>query len=224
MKILYLYDQKIKTKDAWRIAEEFNLWMEEHAGITPTNFFEPQNFYNYPTFIDSDGDVRPSDKWLRTLAADVHQRYSGEGTDHIVIWVHEDNWKSGKIWGTAFANMYSGYQVTYCRWDKDNPANTFGTLWHEIHHTFDSFIETYQGVQIEGLVGVTDWDKEITHGASPHWKYIRYQENAASLEAISTLLKAAYAKRHAVYTRKVGLLEQILVLLRQLFILKTTQR
>ena len=224
MKLLYLIDQDIPLDEAEDIAEDFGKFIKKHAGFKPTNFFEPKNYKDYPTYLDGDGDVRPSGKWLREIASGVNKRYSGEGTDHIVLWIHEDNWKSGRIWGTAFANIYSGYQVTYCRWDKDNPANTFGTLWHEIHHTFDTVIETYQGIKIEGMLGVADWDRNITHGQSDKWDYIRYQENTQSLKAIGHLLRMSYAKRHAVYTKKVGLLEQILVLIRQLLILKTTQK
>lgn len=229
MKILFIADRKIDKLP--NLKAMFSNWMKQNAEIEPTFFNETRDLSDYPTRVDSSGTVRPTDAWLRSIGKDVHNRYSGEGTDHIVILIHEDNWKSGRIWGTNWSNVYSGYQVHYCRWDRDNIANSFGTLWHEFHHSIDALCKTYEGVDVASLLDVHDWDADITHGGSSSFDYIRYKENAASLIATAPYLRRAYAKRDAIYQQKVGtmkkqiaLLEQIIILLRQFFIKSNTQK
>lgn len=229
MKILFQADKRIGD-ELTELQDMFASWMKKNADITPTYFTEWFDFSNYPTRVDASGTVRPTDAWLRGIGSDVHKRYSGEGTDHIVILIHEDNWQSGRIWGTNWSNVYSGYQVHYCRFDRDNIANSFGTLWHEFHHSIDAITKTYTGVNVASMMDVTDWDVEITHGGSPRFDYIRYKENANSLVVAAPYLREAYAKRDAIYQQKVGtmekqikLLEQIIILLRQFFIKTTTQ-
>jgi len=226
MKILYIVDEDIKLKDAEKLAKDYGKFIKKHSDITPQSFFEAKYLKDHPVI-----NKYPKASWVANLAKDVHTRYSGEGTDHVVIWVHEDNWKSDPpgpkngIWGINWSNIYSGYQVHYCRWDagSNGKVNTFGTLWHEMHHSFDALIETYTGVNIDNLLGVSDWDSQITHGGSDRWEYMRYKENTDSLKAIAHLLVESYTKRQKIYLQKIGiikekisLLEQIVILIRQL--------
>jgi len=60
-----------------------------------------------------------------------------------------------------------------------------------------------------------NWDTQITHGKSDHWDYIRNKENSASLVYAAPYLKQAYAKREAIFSKKVGLYKQIIGLATQ---------
>lgn len=228
MRITVLADKIIPEQQLELLESQFTDFYEEVTEITPVFFNETWDFSDYPTFVDPDGDKRPTHEWLMQVTGDVHRRYSGEGTDHVVIFIHEDNWQSdppgkGGIWGTAYSNVYHGYQVHYCRWDKDNLANSFGVLHHEIHHTHDTFIKTYTGVDIKPLLGVANYDTDITHGGKVPWKYIRYKENAESLTYISPYLRQAYKARHDVYVEKtnemrkqiIKLIQKVIFYLRQ---------
>lgn len=223
MKCLFLFDKKITADQRERLEADFSNLIYEHTDIDPDIYTEDRDFSYYPTFLDSDGDKRPTDKWLRETIGEVYKKYK-EDIDHVFIQVHEDNWQSGRIWGTAFGNIYNGYQVLYCRFDKDNPANSLGTTYHEWMHTLDVFTKTYAGVDIEQLLSLNDWDTDIVHGQHPQAKYIRYKDNTEWLEMIAPYLTKAYAKRRELYFVKVKqplmqqiitLSEQVIVLLRQ---------
>lgn len=231
MKILFLVDRDINVVEFTKLQTQFKEFMFKHAEIEPTYFSELYDYNNYPTYTDGSGYTRPTDTWLRSITSDVHKRYSGEGTDHVVLLIHEDKWQSGDIWGTNWSNVYNGYQLHYCRFDRDNLANSFGTLWHELHHSIDALCKTYAGVNAASIMAVNDWDADITHGGSDRFGYIRYQENTTSLVKTATHLKTAYAKRDAIYQQKVGalkgqvfLLERVLILFRQLINKSTTQK
>jgi len=233
MKILILKDKIIEQSELNQLTKKLTSWYELQLDITPTFFIEEKNYTNYPTYVDNDNDTRPTDAYLRSIGKDVSKRYSGEGTDHVVLLIHETNWKSTDadghgIWGTNYSNVYSGYQLHYVRYDKDNIANSFGTFYHEMHHSFDALIKTYEGVTVEKLIAVNSWDRAVTHGGDPRFKYIRYKDNAESLQVIKGLLASSYKKRDMIYQQKVGgmvnvisLLEKIIILIRQLNTMKS---
>lgn len=227
MKCLFLKDKKITDDQIERLQNEFADLMKEHAVIDPVMYTEERDFSYYPTFLDSDGDKRPTDKWLRETIGEVYKKYK-EDVDHVFIQIHEDHWQSSdgnrNIWGTNYSNLYNGYQVHYCRFDRDNFANSLGVTYHEFMHSPDALIKTYLNIRIEDKLGITSWDKEVTHGAHPDAKYIRHKENLQWLAKIAPELRATYKKRRELYfnTVKRPLMEEIIrlselaiVLLRQ---------
>lgn len=225
--IVYL-DKLIPYKDATPVFEKYKLFIKEHTGITPSFVFIEYDFSDYPTVIDLDGDdvIRPN--FLHEIVKEVDTKYGKYGTDNVITMIHEDNWKSGKtskrkgIWGTNYSYKYSNYHVQYCRWDKKNPANTFGTLNHEIDHTFDALIKVEIGIDINPILGVTNYDADTTHGGKPPHQYIRYKENVSKLKILAPYLYSAYAKRLEKHTNFIlgqkktiiNLLESLIELLR----------
>ena len=225
MKILLLKDKRISDSELIELQAQFS---EIYSELKPVFFVEDTDYSDYPTELDSDGDVRPSDKWTREVTEDIYKRYSGEGTDHVVFLVHEDNWKSDPdgpnngIWGINYSNKYSGYQVHYCRFDRDNMANSIGTLYHEVMHSHDALIYKYTGVEIDNILKVDDWDLSVVHGQHKDRQYIRHTENQDDLAKITPYLKLAYAKRATLYEDKltkmatiISLAEKFLTLYRQ---------
>lgn len=203
-----------------KLEVDFVKFYKKHTKITPVFFIEEADYLNYPI---NEFNRIPSSH-LANVAKDVHKRYSGEGTDHIVMLIHEDNWKMAGIWGTNWSNIYYGYMFQLCRFDKNNNVNSFGTLYHEVHHSHDALIYTYLNIKIGKLLNVFDWDDSITHGGKYKggdfgYKYIRYQENTSSLEYIAPLLMTAYAKRQAIYDKKIGMMKQVIKLLSKVLVL-----
>lgn len=229
MRHVLFVDTKIPTADLefWMDADTY--FFETHAQITPTYYPIRYDFSDYPVEPDSDGDMRPTRKFLTELTDDVYDKYNEWGTDFVMLLVHEDNWKSDPpgpnngIWGVNMSLVYHSYHVQYCRWDKDNKANTFGTLWHERHHAFDALIKQETGVDIRPIVGVNNFDSGCTHGREDPWEYIRYKENARSLRLIAPHLRRAIGvreQRHEDYMTKqktvISLLEQMVYLYKKL--------
>lgn len=224
MRLVFLHDTIIKANELQSLQNDFAKFYTTHTKIVPEFVNIPFNYKNYATYNDN-GVERPTDHFFRSNCKMVHDKY-GDSVDHVVFLVHENNFKSdppgpGGIWGTNYSNIYSGYQVQYCRFDRDNMANSFGTLYHEVHHSHDAMIKTYLAVDIAPLVGVSDWDRDITHGKSEKWSYIRHKENIEALKAIGPLLKTAYTKRRNAY--KLSLLETVLILARRLLNMKISK-
>lgn len=223
--------------------QEFETWKTEDTafwhkliGITPTYWTIDYDFSTYPVEPDWEGDAMPTNQFLKELTDEVYTKYSADGTDFIMLLVHQDNWQSSGtlynkflelhnipkrkgIWGNNQSNKYRNYHVQYCRWDKKNPANNFGTMYHERHHALDALIATETGFNVNTLFTVK-WDK-ITHGEAP-WTYIRYKENTDSIIKIAPYLKEALKKReerHIAYIRGkqltiISLLEKVVYLWR----------
>jgi len=210
MKILLLADTNINQDHINKLENDFVDFIYENTDITPVFIVERKDFTTYPTEIDSDGDVRATHKFLTDTVGGIYKRYEEE-IDHVCILIHQDNWQSDdgvrKIWGTNYSNIYNNYQVHICRYDKKNQVNTFGTFYHEVHHSLDALVLTYTGINVSKLLGVK-WD-DITHGKAAGYEYIRNKENTDSLQYIAPYLKQAYAKRKAIFTKKVGLYNQI---------------
>lgn len=232
MRILVLKDARITNAEMERLEKDFIEWMETNADITPKFTYLVRDYNDYPTYVDSDGDIRPTDTFLRAEADEAYKRYR-RSVDHVFVLVHEDNWKSDPpgpnngIWGTNYSFIFRDYQLHYCRFDRDNPANSFGTFWHEITHSFDALIETYTGFDVTTLFAnmpAKKWDWGMTHGNCCGNKYIRWKDNAPALQAIAPHLRQAYEKRHEITdaeTKKlIDLLKQIIVLYRMLLNMK----
>lgn len=212
MRVVILKDDLISSIQLAAVTDDFSKFIKRHTGIEVTCFQHTIDYSEYPTEIDSDGHVRPTYSFLKEQADFVYSKYAKFGTDHVVVLVHKKNWKSGRIWGTNFSNIFHGYQLHYCRFDSDNLVNAFATIYHEIHHSLDALVQTTVGINIAPLVPVNNWDN-ITHGKEGDWKYIRNRENAESLKIIKTPLFASYQKRLAFHKERVGLMKQVIRLL-----------
>lgn len=224
MRILILKDKDIANSELEDVMREVGTLFSENASIAPQWFVREENYDNLPTETYHKGsDGKPNDgikkSYLSEKCADVYARWKEE-VDFVVFLVHENNWKIKRIWGWNISKAFSGYQVEQVRWDKDNPANSVGTLYHEIHHALDTFIYTYTGVQIRDIVGVSDWDDAVTHGGAKQYLYIRHDENQGSIRAIAPQLRLASKKRKAIFEKRVGIMKAIINALQQVVALQ----
>lgn len=156
MRHVILKDKKITNSALKKWQEEDVAFWEKHIGVTPTYEVIETDYTTYPTYVDEDGDIRPTNVYLQSLNNVATKKVGDYGCDFILMLVHEDNWKSDTdttkgIWGTNFSYIYGKQCLDYCRWDKDNPANTFGTAYHERMHSFDAIIKVELGIDINNL-------------------------------------------------------------------------
>lgn len=224
MRHVILLDNKItdRSYEKWK-AEDTAFW-KEHLGVTPQYWVIRQDYSEYPTYIDEDWDARPTPQYLQSLNDMVTSKYGDFGTDFIMVMVHRDNWRSPSIWGTNYSYRFGKQCLEYCRWDSRNSANTFGTAYHERHHSFDAICKQEVGVDVKPLVGVTDWDRCITHGkCEDEWGYIRWKENTKSVTKIAEPLRAAFAKRQERHDESVGKQKTLIGLLQKLVYLLKMQ-
>ena len=218
MRHIILLDTKISDKDfsAW-CKEDIAFWKEQ-LGITPTYAAIRIDYSDYPTYVDSDGDIRPTNTYLKGLNAIAIKSEGGFGTDFVMMMVHSDNWRSDTettkgIWGTNYSYVFGSQCFEYCRWDKKKVANTFGVAYHERHHSFDAIIKQELGIDILPILKVKAYDHGITHGNETPWKYIRYKENLDSLAIMKPYLVKAFAERKRKHEEIVkGLMETVISL------------
>ena len=216
MRCIVYKDKKIGKRHYETLLADFLVLIESHTDIRPEFTTQEKDYSDYPIFTDSDGDFRPTDAYLKT--------FDGNKYDHVFVLVHEDNWKSDPpgpnngIWGTNYSYSLGDWHTHYCRFDKDNEANSLGTFYHEWMHSLDALIATEVGVSIEDLVGVDNWDRSLVHGKDSRFTYIRHNENAAVLTTIKTDLAKAYANRRKKDTQRdiISKLEQVVRYLRML--------
>lgn len=225
MRHVILLDTKITQLEYDRWREKDTVFWEKYIGVTPEYEIMRSSFGDYPTYVDNDGDVRPTDEYLKTLTKQVVAKYGEFGTDFIMMMVHEDNWKSSNpapgvgIWGTNYSYVFGKQCLEYCRWDRDNEANTFGTAYHERHHSFDAIIKVETNVDIQPILSVRKYDYEITHGHSDNWDYIRYKENTESLKIMAPYLRKSFALRRERHEKILGLYRTIISLMTKLLYL-----
>jgi hypothetical protein len=229
MRIVCYKDKLIKPSEYNALVAEYTNFIKDTTGIDVTFWTIDYDFTDYPTIIDTDGDdvLRPN--FLQNIAKEVTAKYGDYGTDNVVTLIHERNWKSGKapgrkgIWGTNYSYKYGKYHIQYCRFDEGGLINSFGTLNHEIDHTFDALCQVEVGINLNPILGVTKYDADTTHGGKPPYKYIRNDENADKLKVIAPYLASAYKKRlerhiDAVKGKQltiIGLLEKLVYLYKQ---------
>lgn len=206
MRNVIFYDQTIPEKKLIEVLIEYKNFLRDTSGAIFTYDLIPYDFSDYPTYLDADNDERPTPAFLKSLSDRVTKEYGQFGTDNIKLLIHQDNWKSDPpgaagIWGTNYSYVYGTFHLQYCRWDKKNPANSFGTINHEDDHTYDALVKVELGININPILGTKYYDAETTHGDRDNGGknalhgYIRYQENADKLRTLSPYIKAAYAKR-----------------------------
>ena len=214
MRNLLILDNKIKSGDyeEWR-NEDVKFW-KKYSDVTPEYTIIKRNLSFYPTYFDSDGDVRPTNTFLQTIVDEVVTTHGEFAFDFILLCVHEDNWRSSGpifdqlqrdsginkkrgIWGTNYSYVFGSQNFQYCRWDKNNLANVFGTLYHERTHSFDAITKVETGVDIRLLLKVGNFDRAVVHGGTDPWEYIRYKENTEAIKRISPHLRNAFRARKA---------------------------
>lgn len=224
MKLLILKDTKIDPKQLASVMADLADFYKANAGIAVTYVTEERDYTTYPVTPDADGDGKLPESYIRAATSEIYQRYSGEGTDHVVFLIHRDNWKLNGVWGTNYSNRFNGYQVQVCRFDNQNLANSFGTLYHEVMHSHDALIKIMTGEDVNELFAhlwcYQDWDNTIVHGnrfkgCATHYTYIRHKENADALQMIAPMLRKAYQKRHEIYEQKRRTMLQTILTLSQ---------
>ena len=153
MRCLFLLDQKIPQASFDRVWQQVR---EIYKGLDIETKIERRTYDNItgthkPTF-----DSLPYGYVKERIKA-VHDRDPNR-YDHIIFFVHEDNWifQEKRVWGENFSHHFYDYHVQLCRWDKDNEANSIGTLYHEITHSHDSLIERELDVDINKF-----WQSEV---------------------------------------------------------------
>jgi hypothetical protein len=231
MRTIVFKDLKIPQTQYDELLKEYTTFLVKNAKVKPVFTTIDHDFTDYPTNVDVDGDDVPRPTFLKDISKQVEAKYGKYGTDHIVTLIHEGNWKSGKtdkragISGTNYSYTQGPYHIQYCRWwarkgktKAQELINTFGTLNHEQDHSYDALIQVEIGVDIRPILGVSNYDKQTTHGESPAYhSYIKYQENAAKLKVMAPYLQAAYAKRLERHTADViGMKKTIIELLQEL--------
>lgn len=228
MRHVILLDNKI-TQGAYETwVEEDKAFWKTHLNITPSYEVIRTDYTTYPTFVDGDGDIRPTNAYLQSLTNLAVKKYGELGMDFIMVMIHEDNWRSDTettkgIWGTNYSYVFGKQCLDYCRWD-DKLANTFGTAYHERHHSFDAIIKVETGVDVHPLLDVTRYDHEITHGNKAPWKYIRHKENLESLKIMKPHLVKAFASRKAKHDEVIeGLMATVIALASQVVYLLKMQ-
>lgn len=202
---------------------------QKFIGLTPEYTVIRTDYTTYPTYIDNDGDVRPTYDYLKSLNDQVVALYGEFAFDFVMVMIHQDNWLSSPsgskgIWGTNYSYVFGKQCLDYCRWDKRNDANTFGTAYHERHHSFDAIIKQETGETVESKLNVPigKYDYCITHGNCGDWQYIRWKENTTSLKIMAPYLRKAFMFRRGLHAdnekRKtiIQLLEQAVYVLRML--------
>lgn len=235
MRFVILKDIKITETEWLKLAQEFTDFIKSNTGLTPIFFIEPKDYTVVPTELDSDGDLKPSVAYLKSLTRGVHDKYGDYGIDSVVMLVHRDNWIFTGIWGSNFSNLYYKYHVHLCRFDNKNVANSLGTLYHEWMHSLDSLIATHTGIDINKYFLTTkcfaDWDNTCVHGnrfkgcSQTPYKYIKWKDNTDALKMIAPDLKVAYAKRKEMYLKPYTTVQlQVIDWLRSLLNKKTINK
>ncbi len=237
MRTVVYKDIKIPADEYDTLIKNYSAFITKHTGIKPVFWTYDYDYTDYPTNIDQDGDDVPRPTMLQAIADDVTAKYGNNGADHIVVLIHDSNWKSGAtakrkgISGTNYSYRFSNYHLQYVRWWKrrgksvaQELINTFGTLNHEQDHSYDALIKVELGIDVNPILGVEHYDRNTTHGQPKALHgYIQYQENAAKLKILAPYLASAYAKRQAKHDEymkglkltAIGLLERLVTIYRK---------
>jgi hypothetical protein len=225
--IVYL-DKKIPKTEYKQLQKEYGAFIKEHTGITIEWTTVDYDFTDYPINIDVDGDAVLRPTFMKGIADEVTKRYGDFGFDNIITLIHFSNWKSAPggrpgIWGTNYSYVYGNYHFQYCRWN-ERLANSFGTVNHEIDHTFDALVKQEIGIDLNRILNVVNYDRDTTHGGmNPPYQYIRHKENANKLKVLAPFLAQAYRKRYERHVEVItglqktviGLAKQVIYLLRK---------
>lgn len=218
MNILLLLDNKINEDQLKEVKKQVSKIYKDNTGIKLYFTDEWRDFSNVPKEFYTKEEEGIKKSYLAETTKEIYSRYK-DRIDHVVFFIHKDNWKLTGVWGWNTSKVFNGYGVQQCRFDT-KVVNTVGTLYHELMHDHDSFIYTYTGKVIEKMVLVKDWDDDVVHGGrysltNYGWKYIRYNENQPALQLIADALKEALAVKRKPISRS-ELINLALILARQL--------
>lgn len=200
MRTIIIKDTKIPKDELLALLDDYSDFWEGLIQLRPDFIVEQRDFSQVPTVVEPDGDLKPTPAFRKALCDDVRKRYGDYGVDNIVMLVHEDNFLYRGIWGQNWSYIYGTYSFQLARWDKDNAANSFGTLYHEQLHPIDALVKNEIGVDINPMFHGS-WDKFSVHGGRPDevgkygYEYVRYQENTDAVKKVGHLIKAAYLQR-----------------------------
>jgi hypothetical protein len=217
--ILLLVDNKIRQDQLDQTKKEVGAIYKNNTGVTVKWHEERRDFTSYPKEVYWGGYEGLQTSYISQVTKEINSRWHEE-IDCVVFFIHRDHWNLNGVWGWNHSATFSGYGVQQCRFDSRNVANSIGTLWHEMHHDLDTFCFTYTGQRVETFVDVPNWDNSITHGEHPAWSYIRHKENQDSLKRIAPLFVAALEKRRALFTKRIGLMQEIIRLAEQVIVLQ----
>lgn len=223
MRILIKKDKRISSGELALLTGNYTRFIEKHTGIKPVFYVEEQSYEKTP----KDGD-RIEKSFLKEMTDDIYERYNEFGVDHVIVLVHYDNWVFPGIWGTNWSNVFHSYHVSLCRWDQKQ-ANSFGTLYHEMLHSFDALIYTMIGVDVSKEMGI-DWDKFIVHGGRPdkegttRWEWVNYKQNTEALEYVAPWLRDSYEKRRSLHEEHISLYKKLISIAQKLIVLLRKQQ
>lgn len=237
MRTIVYKDIKIPDAEYVKLLKDYSSFITKYTNLKPVFWTHDYDYTDYPTDVDTDGDDIPRPTMLQDIADDVTEKYGNYGADHIVVLIHQSNWKSGAtakrkgISGTNYSYRFNNYHLQYVQWWKrpgksvaQELINTFGTLNHEQDHSYDALIKVELGIDVNPILGVVNYDRNTTHGEPKALHgYIKYQENAAKLKTLAPYLASAYARRQAKHTEHIkglkltviGLLERLVSLYRE---------
>ena len=228
MRITILKDTKISETEVLELQRQFE---DIFFGFEIQWFVHDRDYVFYPTYVDNQGHIMPSQSFRIDETDFVFNKYGKWGTDHVVTLIHKDNWKSDPpgpnngIWGLNVSNVFHGYQWHYCRFDPEYlDTHSIGTFYHEIMHNVDALVKVETGVDVASLLSISDWDNEVVHGNNPNYVYInRKDHNVQVLDYVTPYLLQSYANRKERFNQEyqglqktiLQLLKTVLVLLRQ---------
>lgn len=231
MRNVVIIDKLIDKDEALALLDDYGQWYESQTGIKCTFWVERRDFSQVPTYVQSDGDMKPTYDYRQSLADDVYKRYNTYGTDNIIMWVHEDNFLYKGVWGTAWSYVHRKYNFLLCRWDKNNSVNTWNTLFHEGEHLADTLIKKELGIDINPLIAnhfgydSFNYDSDYVHGNHPDWKYIGrrgYQRDGRMLQFLAPYLQRAYDSRKEKHFAPVRAVQKKIISLLQSWIARLT--
>ena len=176
MRTVVVKDTKIPKDELLAMLDDYSDFMEEHTGIKPVFWVEQRDFSSVPTKVDDDGDMKPTNDYLRALSKDVESRYGEAGTDNVVMLVHEDNFLYRGIWGQNWSFSLGSYSLQLCRWDRDNVVNSFNTFFHEggPGHSADAVLKKELNLNLHKII--EDWI--MKEGKEVDKQYIEKLRNA----------------------------------------------
>ena len=159
MRILALKDKKIFKKDIVEAIRQVSGIYQRGAGITIKYDIEERDFSKQSGTEKYNFDSLPYGQ-LKAEVDRVFKKHKYD-YDHVILFVHKDHcndWlkikstltgKMVNIWGENFSNIFYKYDVEVCRFDPDKIINSVGTIYHELHHSHDTTIKTWLGIQVE---------------------------------------------------------------------------
>lgn len=224
--ILLLCDNKIREDQLAQVKKEVGAIYKNNTGLSVKWHEEWRDFSSYPKEVYWGGYEGLKTSYITQVTKEINSRWHEE-IDCVVFFIHRDHWDLNGVWGWNHSATFSGYGVQQCRFDNRNVANSIGTLYHEMMHDLDTFIYTYTGKHINTLIGESSWDNFAVHGGRDTgeegkngWKYIRYNENQHALKTIANVFVESVNKRRDLFTKRIGLMQEIIRLAEQVLALQ----